>query len=484
MCSFCGNGFAITLIGKLIAMKSHLYHIPVISFILLLFSCSKIPTPIGDIEKPVVDTIVTVEDFEWSEKNDFSNEMLHLRSGQWIFANALLGTSVGDKKNAIQSTRIAADGSVSMAKPVLLGAETKIKISAAVFGSGTSGKWVLMAANNGGAFEKVGDTITTTSATLTEVLISYNKTGWTSFAIQKGSGATLNFDDFSIITKTTPYPAAYIASPVYVYNYSTPPAAPSGAGLVGRDSLQYPVSGDNSNLLLGNPSNAIQDAAAEPNNYLLVNRYYTSSYSRDRATPNWVSWHLQKSNYGAVSRTDHYQPNTLLPAGWYRVTYASYNASGYSRGHHCPSGDRTSSAEANRAVFLMTNMIPQAFNHNNLTWNNLENYTRTLTDTGNECFIIMGSYGNKGTIDNGRITVPAYIWKVIVVMPAGNNDLSRINAGTRVICVNTPNDGSISSDWKSYRVSLKAIEDATGYNLLSNVDATVKAALLTKTDNL
>ena len=70
------------------------------------------------------------------------------------------------------------------------------------------------------------------------------------------------------------------------------------------------------------------------------------------------------------------------------------------------------------------------------------------------------------------------------MLPAGNNDLSRIDANTRVICVNTPNDEIVTSDWKAYRVSLKAIQDATGYNLLSNLDAGVKASLLNKVDNL
>ena len=451
--------------------------------LIVFFSCSKVPTQIAEAEIPIIDTVVTAENFEWSEKDDYSNEMLTLKSGQWIFANALLGTSSADKKNATQSARIAADGSISMAKPVLLGAETKVKISSALYGTGTSGKWVLMASNNGGAYEKVGDTVSTTSATLTEVTINYNKSGWTSFAIQKGTGGSLNFDDLSISTKTVPYPIGYIASPLYVYNYYTPPTAPA-SGAVGKDSLQYPVSGDNSNLLLGNPSNAMADPASSPNNYLMVNRYYTISYSRDRATPNWVSWHLQKSNYGAVSRTDNYQPNTALPTGWYRVMGSSYNGSGYSRGHNCPSGDRTSSLEANYSVFLMTNMIPQTPNNNNLTWNNLENYTRSLTDAGSECYVIMGSYGNKGTIDNGKIIVPTNIWKVVVVLPTGNNDLSRIDANTRVICVNTPNDNNVNSDWRTYRVSLKTIQDNTGYNLLSNVDATVKAALLNKVDNL
>lgn len=455
--------------------------------IFLLFavvSCSKVPVSIAEQEKPIADTVISIEDFEWSEKDDYANEMLTLKSGQWIFANALLGTSSTDKKNQSQSSRVAADGSISMVKPVLLGAETKVKVSAALYGAGTSGKWILMASNNGGAYEKVGDTITTTSATLTEVTINYNKRGWTSFAIQKGNGASLNFDDFSINTKTVPHAVGYIASPVYVYNYTTPANVPTSTGTVGRDSLQYPVSGDNSNLLLGNPTNSVQDAVSAANNYLLVNRYYTSSYSRDRGTPNWVSWHLQKSNYGAVGRTDNYQPNTSLPAGWYRVTYSSYNSSGYSRGHNCPSGDRTSTAEANWSVFLMTNMIPQSFNNNNLTWNNLENYTRSLTEAGNECYVIMGSYGNKGTIDNGKVTIPTNIWKVVLVLPAGNNDLARIDANTRVICVNTPNDENVNSDWKTYRVSLKTIQDATGCNLLSNVDAGVKAALLNKVDNL
>ena len=407
-----------------------------------------------------------MENFENSQKSDYSNQLLTLQSGQWIFSNAQLGISSSDKKNALQGARIVADGSISMAQPVLLGGDTKVMMSVALYGSGTSGKWVLMASNNGGAFEKVGDTIITISQTLSVVTIPYKKAGWTSFAIQKGGGNTLNFDDFTITTKTTAHPIAYIASPAYVYNYSTKPPV---------------VTEDNSNLLLGNPSNATTNATATPNNYLMENPYYVISYSRDRGTPNWVSWHLQKTDYGAVSRTDNYQPNLSLPDGWYRVMPSGYDNT-YTRGHNCPSGDRTSSIEANWSVFLMTNMIPQSSANNNGVWNNLENYTRSLTDAGNECYIVMGSYGNKGTIDNGRVTVPTNIWKVILVLPAGNNDLARIDAGTRIICVNTPNDETVNSDWKTHRVSLKTIQDVTGYNLLSNVNATVKAALLSKID--
>jgi len=103
----------------------------------------------------------------------------------------------------------------------------------------------------------------------------------------------------------------------------------------------------------------------------------------------------------------------------------------------------------------------------------------------------MGSYGSGGTgsagtmttINSGHVVVPSNIWKVIIVIPNGNNDLSRITSSTRVIAVNTPNINTINSDWTQYITTVKAIETATGYNLLSNLPASVKAALETKKDS-
>jgi endonuclease G len=103
----------------------------------------------------------------------------------------------------------------------------------------------------------------------------------------------------------------------------------------------------------------------------------------------------------------------------------------------------------------------------------------------------MGSYGTGGTgsngttttVNGGKVTVPAQIWKVIVVLPKGNNDLSRITTSTRVIAVNTPNINTISSDWTQYICTVKDIENATGYTLLSNLPANVRSALETKKDS-
>jgi endonuclease G len=135
-------------------------------------------------------------------------------------------------------------------------------------------------------------------------------------------------------------------------------------------------------------------------------------------------------------------------------------------------------------------MIPQAPQNNQQTWANLENYLREQVVEGNEVYIIMGSYGTGGTgslgaantVNNGHVNVPSNVWKVAVIIPAGNGDINRVTASTRVIAVNTPNINTTNKDWTKYIVSVKDIELATGYTLLSSLPANVRTALEVKLD--
>ncbi|SMC00645.1 endoribonuclease active with either ribo-or deoxyribonucleic acids [Hymenobacter roseosalivarius DSM 11622] len=120
----------------------------------------------------------------------------------------------------------------------------------------------------------------------------------------------------------------------------------------------------------------------------------------------------------------------------------------------------------------------------------LEDYCRTLVGQGNELYIMMGQYGTGGvgssgartTLDNGRVTVPQRIWKVIVVLPEGTNDASRVSATTRLIAVDTPNDNSLNTAWGSYRTTVDAIESATGYDLLSAIPASIQTVMEARMD--
>ena len=207
-------------------------------------------------------------------------------------------------------------------------------------------------------------------------------------------------------------------------------------------------------LALGNPSGAVASTAS-PTNYLLTKPQYALSYNRDQGKPNWVAWHLDQADLGSASRQDDFRADESLPSGWYQVQSSDYSGYGFDRGHNCPSADRTASEADNSATFLMSNMMPQAPQNNQQTWADLEDYCRTLVRSGNELYIICGSYGRGGTgsagyystIAGGRVTVPARCWKVIVVLPTGSNDLGRITSSTRVIAVNTPNNVSIKAAW-------------------------------------
>lgn len=272
-------------------------------------------------------------------------------------------------------------------------------------------------------------------------------------------------------------------------------------------AVVLPVSTQEENKLLGNPSNATTNTANTDyfTNYLLVKPQYTLSFNNTTHNCNWVSWHLYSGDLGSAPRTDAFTADASLPAGFYQVgnwdySYATY---GFERGHMCPSADRTATAEYNASTFVMSNAIPQSPNCNGIVWGALEDYCRTLVNQGNELYIICGPYGQGGTakpngtgpetsanfVNNNaggtNIVVPAQVWKIVVVIPNGNDDISRITSSTRVIAVKMPNTvGCSAYDWKYYRTSVDALETLTGYDFLSNVPTGIQAVIEASVDAL
>jgi endonuclease G len=232
----------------------------------------------------------------------------------------------------------------------------------------------------------------------------------------------------------------------------------------------------NLNIALGNPSGATDDLG-NADNYLIARDQYVLSYNRDGGIPNWVSWHLSAADMGDVDRSE-FQPDTSLPDGWYRVKPSDYTNSGYDRGHMAPSADRTATRQDNEALFLMTNIVPQAPDNNQGPWVQLEERSRDLAREGNELYIISGVNGTRDVLPKGNVRVPERLWKVIVVLPKGDNDLQRINAQTEVIAVDMPNrQGIRDTDWQQYLTSVDQIEQQTGYDLLSNVNPDLQARI-------
>ncbi|PWK66354.1 endonuclease G [Mucilaginibacter oryzae] len=429
------------------------------------------------------------EDFENGTKTGYAAADITLSTGSWNFNDALIGNLAADLKDGSKAVRIRT-GSISMNFDIK--GITTLYIKHGKYGSDATSTWqLLMSTDQGATYAQVGSDISETNTTLVTDSFKVSVTGKVRFQIKKAGTTRINIDDITF--KGTGDPGITVGTPDTGGDGDTG----GGSGSVGtpRDVTAGadapPASGDNSNLLFGNPSNALATLASK-DNYLIDQKYYVESYNATKGEPNWVSWHLDNTNTtGATGRLDNFAGWSGLPTGWYQVESNSYSGSGFDRGHNCPSADRTSSTDANSATFLMTNMIPQAPQNNQQTWANLENYLREQVVAGYEVYIIMGSYGTGGTgsngaastINNGHINVPSNVWKVALIIPKGDGDIARVTAATRVIAVDTPNINSINSDWTKYITTVKSIETATGYTLLSSLPAAVRASLEVKTDN-
>ena len=241
---------------------------------------------------------------------------------------------------------------------------------------------------------------------------------------------------------------------------------------------------ENSPLFWGNPSDAIADVSS-PSNYLMEKPQFTICYDSESLNPAWVAWHLCAADLGKADRADTFRPDTSLPEGWYAVRKNDYKfpAYGFDRGHICPSADRTATKEDNSMTFLMTNMVPQAPDNNRIVWVALEKYERELVLQGKELYIFAGPYGRGGTGDRGyfeeipislkdgaelSITVPSHTWKILLILPEGDNDFERVAGGEEVqlIAVNVPNEKGCGKNgsWQQYVCSVDHIEELTGYD--------------------
>jgi DNA/RNA endonuclease G (NUC1) len=285
-------------------------------------------------------------------------------------------------------------------------------------------------------------------------------------------------------------PAALVASvgTADVSVYTAPPMGGTSASTAFKIYDEV-TSTNNINLTMGNPSGAVSDTNY-PSNFLIQRGQFVTSYNRDRGIPNWVSWEVDASWLGSATR-GAFQPDPLVPIQWYHVSTDDYTNTGFDRGHMCPSADRTVTELDNDSVFFMTNIVPQSGTLNSGQWESLESYCRTLVNSGNKLYIYSGPYGEGGTgiygymtsFTGNKVTVPAKTWKVIMVLPAGTNDLSRVTTSTRCIAVIMNNDQGPFSSWQSYRVSVDSVEALTGLDFFSNVPVGIQAVIEAVVDN-
>jgi len=243
----------------------------------------------------------------------------------------------------------------------------------------------------------------------------------------------------------------------------------------------------NRNVRFGMPTPARADILHRED-YLIERTQYVLSYNARKLTPNWVAWRLHRDDLGKSVR-GAFEPDPLLPVGILRVNTHVFDGSGFDRGHMCPAQDRSSKQEDMDATFYLTNIIPQSPASNQHGWERLESYSRELVKKGQVLYICCGPHGVGGTGKNGLrndvgrgnldVTVPAKIWKVIMVLPSENAVPTK---EMRTIAIIMPNDQSVGMDWPRYRVSVRDVEKMTGYTFFRNVPEEVASVIKNQVD--
>ncbi|QET04046.1 DNA/RNA non-specific endonuclease (plasmid) [Cupriavidus pauculus] len=164
---------------------------------------------------------------------------------------------------------------------------------------------------------------------------------------------------------------------------------------------------------------AVHRSAAE--SQLLCYRAFAVLYSGQTRTALWSAERLTGAAADAARSlprdSDFYEEARVPPAD--RAKLKDYARSGMDRGHLAPSGDfpdKASQAES----FSLANVVPQDRDSNRRTWSHIETSTRRLARQYGVIHVVTGpAFTRDSPTLNGRIRIPAFLWKAIYVPGLG-----------------------------------------------------------------
>jgi DNA/RNA endonuclease G (NUC1) len=230
----------------------------------------------------------------------------------------------------------------------------------------------------------------------------------------------------------------------------------------------------------------------DSDDFIIRRAQYTTSFNKNRNTPNWVSYDLEATHIGSeVDRCDCFTQDPQLPSSYTHITTANYTGAGafagygIDRGHLARSFDRTTGNLDNATTYYFSNIIPQAADLNQGPWAILENYLGDKARFENkEVYIVAGVAGSIGTVkDSGKLVIPDKVWKVAVIMPH-DRGLADVHdyRDVEVVAVIMPNVAGIRNvDWHTYQTTIDAVEALSGYDLLSLLPDKIERAVESNT---
>ena len=194
-------------------------------------------------------------------------------------------------------------------------------------------------------------------------------------------------------------------------------------------------------------------------------------FDTTRKTPNWAVHRLTQKNVQNFTKRKrpNFFPNAKIEASL-QALYKSYTNSGFSRGHIVPAYDMSWDANAYKATFNLTNVVPQKQTFNAGTWLGMEDAFRKLVEQKKQVlWDFSGVYGYvKDTPQIGTAphtpVVPKCYYKIIVAKGQAEEPYKVLSA------IFKWNDFGKRRTWRKSVSTLNQIKERTGIHFLQNVD--------------
>lgn len=201
----------------------------------------------------------------------------------------------------------------------------------------------------------------------------------------------------------------------------------------------------------------------------LCNQEYAVAIDWGAKNPIYSTEYLSKDHIGKLPRTNDFRPDTRIPDQFeskpqdYLKSFC--NGGRCDRGHITPDQDFSSCEMCVHESFLMSNMIPQNFNNNEVIWKKMEMYLRIYVKTHDPIYIITGPIYNSdkptATIGVDHVWVPDLIFKIAIDSKTGKS-----------ISFMMPNTKLNAEDLPKYITNILTIEGKTGIKFDSSLDKT------------
>lgn len=214
-------------------------------------------------------------------------------------------------------------------------------------------------------------------------------------------------------------------------------------------------------------------------NHLLIREGYAVLYSDKYKVPLWSQEQLDANVLatGKIPRKDKFARDPDLPKD--SAKPSDYAKSGYDQGHMTPCGDVSwpsvwhpeNPIKAQNETFYMSNMVPQSGDLNRQMWRLLEDAVRDATSKYTLIQVITGPVFGKNpkTIGKGKVSVPAKVYKIVVVWATGADRYTSVG-------YEMPNAKPTKS-LKNYIVTIDRIEKDTGLDFFTDLPDPVESKM-------